>query len=78
VEQYYEIFHCLLQAAREDRLEHKLLADSQRRIGKLLGTLRSVPELTLAATYLEMPRKQVPWPVSKNPGINCCATEYGR
>ncbi|MBL8413190.1 MAG: hypothetical protein JNM42_02000 [Propionivibrio sp.] len=63
-EQYYEIFHCLLQAAREDRLEHKILDDSQRRIGKLLGTLGSAPAITLAATYPGMPRKQVPWPVS--------------
>ena len=57
VDQYYEIFHCLLQAAREDRVEHKLLGDSQRRIGKLLWTLRSVPELKMATTNPGMPRK---------------------
>ena len=57
VEQYYEIFHCLLQAAREDRLENKLLGESQRRIGQLLGTLRTVPEFVLAANYPGMPLK---------------------
>lgn len=39
-DQYYEIFHCLLQAARRHELDPQLLAQSQRRLDKLFATLR--------------------------------------
>lgn len=38
-EQYYTIFHCLLQAARHDELDTKRLARSQRRLGDFQASL---------------------------------------
>lgn len=39
-QQYYEIFHCLRQAAQQETLDRTVLSSSHRRLGKLLESLR--------------------------------------
>ena len=48
--QYYEIFHCLLQAAQHGEIDATMLEDSERRLVKLQGSLRRVPQYTVAST----------------------------
>ena len=56
-EQYYEIFHCLLQAARRDELDRKILAGSQRRLGRLQASLARTPPTGLAVTTRRFDRQ---------------------
>jgi beta-N-acetylhexosaminidase len=48
--QYYGIFHCLLQAAQHGKIDATMLEDSERRLVKLQGSLRRVPQYTVAST----------------------------
>ena len=48
-EQYYEIFHCLLEAEHRGKLERKTLEDSHYRLNRLLSSLDQNATLKLAA-----------------------------
>lgn len=48
-EQYYEIFHCLLQAAQHRKIDPATLDDSEQRLGKLKRSLNRAPPSTLAS-----------------------------